>query len=308
MKNLQIILLLASVPFSLSAEKKVSKVYDAYLNETYNISYDEEGRLINWTVYYKDIVKFNHSFDYVSNDKIIVSGITDRDESYMEVSLNEEGLVKEINVTVANDKAKGEIEYQDNLMSNLTWMEISEDSDETVIKFEINNGNPEKIISDYWSRDYPIITYSDKPNKAGLIYLPMITCNTLWGYRSLAYAGLLGKGSRNLPSSCRFDFDEPAASIEYQFDEEGYVTYMKTVNANDGDGEFYFEYIEVNCVEDISNPVVNVIGQKGRIDIHGEYNSAKVYNLNGILCSSENLTAGIYIVDVDGIKHKVIVR
>lgn len=309
MKKLITILLLSVLPLSLMAEKRVSKIYDAYLNETQHLTYDDEGRLVRWTVIHDEgdynRTLFDHSFEYVSKDRIIITGMSDCNDAYIEVTLNEDGLVKIATDISGNTQIA--LNYDNGIMSECTWCNLNYPDEPDITVFDIVNGNPERLISDYWEGEYPEITYSDKPNYCGLVYMPMITCNTAWRYRSLAYAGLQGKGSTTLPSSCRFWLDKPTAPIEYQFDEDGYVTYMKVENANDGDGEFYFYYCEVNSVQDVEVPSVSVIGRKGGIDIEGEYTSLKIYNLQGLVCSPEGLTPGIYIVDVDGSIHKTVV-
>lgn len=59
---------------------------------------------------------------------------------------------------------------------------------------------------------------------------------------------------------------------------------------------------------DISEAAVNVYGAEGEIIISGDYNTAEVYNLQGAAMGSLRVPAGIYVVRVDGIAHKVVVR
>lgn len=56
------------------------------------------------------------------------------------------------------------------------------------------------------------------------------------------------------------------------------------------------------------NSGVKVYGADGRIVIEGDYDTAEVYNLNGMLQTSFEVLPGAYIVRVDGTTHKVIVR
>lgn len=312
MRKIITILLMAVFPLCLSAEKKVSKItrceYDNVTHDNYYeyqlLSYDESGRLINWTEIANDKNKFDVSFNYISDNKIVLSGIFDYDNDVMEVSLDDNGLVK----TATSQNTRISIGYNDGLMSELIWEDLYY-SDQERTTFEIVNGNPTMLISDYWSSGYPTITYTDIPNKSGLIYLPMITSNTAWGYRCLAYAGLQGYGSRTLPYSCQFRKYKPAGIIDYVLDNEGYVISMVVENGNDGDGTFTFEYCDVNGVDDVVRADVHVLGGQGCITIEGEYVSAKVYDLSGMRYpGTENLVPGIYIVDVDGMKFKAAVN
>lgn len=51
-----------------------------------------------------------------------------------------------------------------------------------------------------------------------------------------------------------------------------------------------------------------VYGASGRIVIVGEYDNVEVYNMAGMRMGSLEVTSGIYIVNVDGQVHKVIVK
>lgn len=314
MKQLISIIILLCLPFCLKAEKKVSKIYDASEEVTQLLSYDEQGRLKSWKEYdnRNNSVDFDLTFNYVDKNKIILSGIIEGTEGKsMEATLNDENLV-----TLASENRNEShisMEYKDGIMTKLTWWstsdpEYADDKDITV--FPIENGNPVKLVSDYWSSGTPIINYSDKPNKCGLVYLPIITCNTAWAYRVLAYAGLLGYGSRTLPSSCRFWFDEPLGDIDYTFDSEGYIISMKVTNGNDGNGEFYFEYTDVNGIGDIvaDESRCKVYSRGNQIIVEGEYSLLTVYNLQGVKCNDSNLAPGIYIAEVDGERFKVLVK
>ena len=53
---------------------------------------------------------------------------------------------------------------------------------------------------------------------------------------------------------------------------------------------------------------VKVYGSDGRIVIDGDYENARVYNISGMTMPSLNVPAGIYIVDVDGNRTKVLVK
>lgn len=59
---------------------------------------------------------------------------------------------------------------------------------------------------------------------------------------------------------------------------------------------------------DISEAAVNVYGVEGEIIISGDYNTAEVYNLQGAAMGSLRVPAGIYVVHIDGVAHKVFVR
>lgn len=52
----------------------------------------------------------------------------------------------------------------------------------------------------------------------------------------------------------------------------------------------------------------SVYGASGRIVIVGEYDNVEVYNMAGMRMGSLEVTSGIYIVNVDGQVHKVIVK
>ncbi len=69
---------------------------------------------------------------------------------------------------------------------------------------------------------------------------------------------------------------------------------------------------DVTAVEDISNDLnenpIRVYADGGRIVIEGNYDNAKVYNLEGQLCNSYSVPAGLYIVVVDNHPYKIAVR
>lgn len=58
----------------------------------------------------------------------------------------------------------------------------------------------------------------------------------------------------------------------------------------------------------VETPAVNVFGARGEIVISGEYENAAVYDLSGRSIDSLTVPAGIYIVNVDGVTTKVVVR
>lgn len=189
--------------------------------------------------------------------------------------------------------------YQDGLMTGLTWR-----NDES--RFTIVDGNPTGGIRGGDNE----VAYTDLPNKCGMAYLPIITCNTAWQFRSIPLAGLEGYGSRNLPYSCHFYKSEAPGIIDYELDPEGYVLSMNITNSYDGDGLFKFEYCEVASTDMIStgSNTATIRGENGSIIIDGDYTSACVYDLYGSQRGMTNLTPGLYIVKVDGNPHKILLR
>lgn len=309
---------------SAAAERKISKIYryetseDMYAGdyeELQELSYDSHGRLVSWM----EVINghnepiYLHKLTYIDGSTIKITGFTDWDESAIDVTL-ENGLVKYAYLT-RNSIPDESItpSYQNGLMARLIWKDeyrAGDPDSEDVTDFVITDGNPTKMISDYWSSS-PIITYSDKPNKCGLVYLPFITNNTAFGFRSLAYAGLLGYGSRNLAYSVNFHpREEPDYIIRYELDDDGYVVSMVISNGSDGDGAFRFEYCDVAGVGDIpaDRPVINVRGLDGNIVVEGEYTSMEVYDMCGVRCASAGLTPGIYMVVIDNRPYKVAIR
>lgn len=148
------------------------------------------------------------------------------------------------------------------------------------------------------------------PNKCGLVYLPMITCNTAWDYRALAYAGLLGYGSRTLPSACSLYPDEPLGIVDYTLDSDGYILTMTVASGNDGNGYYTFEYTDVNGLNEIeaTGSEIKVFCSGSQVVVDGEYSRLAVYNLQGSECVNSNLENGIYVVDVDNKRFKVLVQ
>ncbi len=72
-----------------------------------------------------------------------------------------------------------------------------------------------------------------------------------------------------------------------------------------------FASVDVAGVEDVVGDISNttkVYGGNGEIVIEGEYQSAQVYNIAGQVYGSLNVPAGLYIVNVDGVVSKVIVK
>lgn len=64
----------------------------------------------------------------------------------------------------------------------------------------------------------------------------------------------------------------------------------------------------IDGITDDMTPAVNVKGGIGEIIVEGDYDYMNVYTLTGAITSNENLAPGIYIVIVDGVSHKVVVR
>ena len=52
----------------------------------------------------------------------------------------------------------------------------------------------------------------------------------------------------------------------------------------------------------------NIYGVNGEIIIEGEYENVSVYSITGQQYSTLNVPAGVYIVNVDGITTKVLVK
>ena len=75
----------------------------------------------------------------------------------------------------------------------------------------------------------------------------------------------------------------------------------------------YAVYATANCsgIEDADFAVEGeamAYGAEGRIVILGEYTTAAVYNLSGVMMPSLEVPAGMYIVNVDGRATKVVVK
>lgn len=162
MKNL-LLLLIAIMPLSLSAEKKVSKIHriatDEFGEEDYSetefLTYDDKGRLAGWKVLNESgRVWFDQKIEYVSKDKVVISGIFDGDEGVAEVSLDENGLATLLtchNIELGDINPTYTFSYSNGLMNGLLY---SADNGENIVEdstvFEITDGNPTRIISDYW--------------------------------------------------------------------------------------------------------------------------------------------------------------
>lgn len=318
MRKIITILLMAVFPLCLSAEKKVSKITidrtdaNQYVDnyETHLFSYDESGRLINFMQIADGLTVRDVSFEYINDNKILAAGLIDNDgiDVYdnIEISLDNNGSIKSALFQKSNIEIS--VTYRENLMSEIIWNDLSY-SDQMKVYFGIENGNPTKLMGDDWDSFYPTFTYSDIPNKCGLLYLPVITENIPWGSLILSCTGLLGYGSRTLPYSCQFYKNGSTNIINYVFDNDGYLSSMVINNDNFGDGKYKFEYCDVNGVDDVVRADVHVLGGQGCITIEGEYVSAKVYDLGGMRYpGTENLVPGIYIVDVDGMKFKAAVN
>lgn len=322
-KQYLVLLILALLPFAGKTERKVSKIYwyeykytfppyqelktNPYVQE---LEYDENGRLVSWKDWKDDgssnqECRFDHSFTYLDDRHIKITGLSDYHECTLDVTLNSDGLVE-----TATLYEKGEPDssicpsYQNGLMTGLVWQSLRYNNNE-VNDFVIENGNPVSGI-----REFAQITYTDLPNKCGMAYLPFITNNIEWKFRSLALAGLEGYGSRNLAQSCQFDTRKPAGVIKYELDEEGYVLSMNITNTYDADGLFKFEYCEIAGIDSTRSDhnQVSVHAENGNIIIDGQYETVSVYNLLGERCGLSDLTPGIYIVDVDGSCHKTLVH
>lgn len=325
-KQYIVLLLLALLPFVGKTERKVSKIYYyeyEYSNPPYQeldeipyvqeLEYDEGGRLISWKEYRgnEDALggnpecSFAHSFNYLDDRHIRITGLSDYHECYLDVTLNSNGLV-ETAVLYENGELESSIypSYTDGMMTGLTWQYYT--GRREVNDFVIENGNP---VSGIRGLD-TIITYTDLPNKCGMAYLPFIINNIEWSFRSLALAGLEGYGSRNLAHSCLFDTSDPAGVIEYELDEDGYVLSMNVTNTYDADGLFKFEYCEVAGIDATQSDYnqVFVHAGNGSIIVDGLYDTVLVYNLLGERCGMSDLTPGVYIVNVDGVCHKTIVH
>lgn len=315
--------------FSGNAERKVSKIYfdeDDWGDIYYFVSsleYDNKGRLISWKDMWKNSgeTRGEYTFEYVDDRNIRLTGLDeDGRESVIDVTLNSDGLVESAVMSV-NGEPKyepGELDeaiyptYQNGVMTGLVW-QMSYFNNRIEDIFAIENGNPvsrNKYYPDDNYNEIAQITYTDLPNKCGMAYLPFIPNNCFWGFRSLALAGLMGYGSRNLAHSCRFDTSKPAGAIDYELDEDGYVLSMTLSNTYDADGQFRFEYCEVAGIEDVTadRSHATVHAENGSIVVDGPYDTVAVYNLLGVRCGESGLTPGVYIVDVDGSRRKISVR
>lgn len=313
MKNLLLTLLLVLVVFPVSGVRKVSKIYlyagSGELYEVQNLTYDEQGRLIQWKETGPDENErwFKHDFNYVDSRHIEITGWSERDDCRMEVTLNDDGFVETALLYV---ESRGELKpdskitlsYADGIMIKLVWTDQF-NGREDIDDFVIVNGNP---VSG-WKYGDADVAYTDMPNKIGMAYLPFLTCNSEWLFRSLALAGLEGYGSRNLPYSCWFDKRQPKGVIDYELDADGYVVSMNITNCYDGEGLYKFEYCETGGMEPIpaDGSCVKVHAENGTIVVDGQYSTLSVYNLVGSRCGTTDLASGIYVVTVDGTTHKI---
>lgn len=298
------------IALTASGERKVSKIYQysndpGYPNSLYQIqelAYDSQGRLISWKEGEPDGSRyyFDHTIEYIDDSHVRITGLSDRDESVIDVTLDSNGLASEA-VMYKDGKFDANIRmtYQDGLMTGLTWRH-----DES--RFTIVDGNPTGGIRG----DDNEVAYTDLPNKCGMAYLPFITCNTAWQFRSIPLAGLEGHGSRNLPYSCHFNKSEAPGIIDYELDPEGYVLSMNITNSYDGDGLFKFEYCEVASTPAVTTDRDNVTvsAHDGTITIDGTYTTASVHDLLGTPRPMTGLAPGIYIVTVDGHPRKLLLR
>ncbi len=313
MKKIFVAAALICLSFNAFAVRKVSKVSLVDQGETITITYDALGRVSNWKQFANhrpDDPQFDNTLEY-SNAKVIITGLFDYDDGTQYLDLDSD------NLAIYGDNGEYEfiegvkMEYDNGLLSAITWFDGYLDEDQDRTDFEITDGNPTKLYSDYWYNGTPEITYTDIPNKCGMVYLPMIINNTAWAWRAAAFAGLFGYGSRTLPYSCRFDFDDPVGVIDYKLDDEGYVLSMTISNSNDGDGIYEFEYTEVAGIEapeiDDSSSI-QIIGGKGCIEISGEYTAARVYTTTGLEMPLTGLAPGLYIVKADNTTRKVLVK
>ena len=58
---------------------------------------------------------------------------------------------------------------------------------------------------------------------------------------------------------------------------------------------------------DADKPSYKVYAEPGRIIVEGSYKSVKVYNISGCMLPSPEVSAGVYLVSVDGETQKVLV-
>ena len=79
----------------------------------------------------------------------------------------------------------------------------------------------------------------------------------------------------------------------------GIVLFVVIVNKN-------VSGIEENIIEEYNKP--NVYGGQGEIIVTGEYNNVSVYSVSGQAYNSLQVPSGLYIVNVDGVTSKVIVK
>ncbi|MCC8113158.1 MAG: Omp28-related outer membrane protein [Bacteroidales bacterium] len=145
----------------------------------------------------------------------------------------------------------------------------------------------------------------------------------------------------NMASSVRWTYTNTARDIFDAYGMEGYIpstvvagedytceytvdlsNVKKTANTSivamliDGDTGVILDADKMTCDElsGINDAVLSqqgaavVRGLKGEIAIEGSYQKAQAYTLSGQAVSLKGLTPGLYIVNVDGQSHKVIVK
>lgn len=185
MTKLITVALASLIALTASGERKVSKIYEysndpGYPNSLYQIqelAYDSQGRLISWKEGEPDGSRyyFDHTIEYIDDSHVRITGMSDRDESVIDVTLGSDGLASEA-VMYKDGKFDANIRmtYQKGLMTGLTWRH-----DES--RFTIVDGNPTGGIRGGDNE----VAYTDLPNKCGMAYLPIITCNTAWQFRSI---------------------------------------------------------------------------------------------------------------------------
>lgn len=73
-------------------------------------------------------------------------------------------------------------------------------------------------------------------------------------------------------------------------------------------GDIIVDYFDLTSLSSVGEEKLEVFTENGKIVINGDYSTCSVIDINGRYVSSSQLSSGIYIVTVDGIPHKVLVR
>lgn len=281
------------------------------------LTYDENGHLISFTEYEDNDIddpRFLQTLTW-GTGHVTVQGLVDWDQTTIEIQLNDIGLAS--HVTVLDNEHGGRIDSE----FNVTY---DESNRPTLIKYSTDQDDLSFVYQDHdltnvMSSGSNTLQFEyDQERRDISFMLPIISNNSLFYLRALAYAGLLGNPTLTAPKSYN-RHENGWVNIDYSFDNQGNISSMRSnsgmTHGSYASESFQFEYSEFSKIlttVDSSSVNVNLNGRNVTIDGYVSDAPIQVCDITGKIIINTNDSSftlpsnGLYIIRIGNRSMKIV--